>query len=232
MKRFTTLVLTAVLALCGTTAFAQNSYTILSEIDLVNGDFSADTPVDRLVRTYAKDLQDNGKGAGGAEMYGMQPVTGWTASRPTDNIKADPSAVGGDAAAAGVYPYLVEDPDAEVEQRPGLGGNYFPPYTSSEVSGNCLGFTAVWNQSVQYTQEVSLSAGAYMIIMKYINVGSGTGMGKNHFGFIVDESESYMSKKTSYPVGLIYDAPSDTYSYEWSTDTILFQLATALTLAT
>ena len=228
MKRFTTLVLTAVLALCGTTAFAQNSYTILSEIDLVNGDFSADTPVDRLVRTYAKDLQDDGKGAGGAEMYGMQPVTGWTASRPTDNIKNNPSAVGGDACAGGVFPYVVEDPEAIDETRPGLGGAFFPPYASSDVSGNCLGLTAVWNaNTVQYTQDVTLPAGAYMMVIKYVNVGAGTDIQKNLNGFIVSDTESYMSKKTSYPVGLIYDAPSDTYSYEWSTDTILFQLDAA-----
>lgn len=229
MKRFTTLVLTAVLALCGTTAFAQNTYTILEEISLTNGNFAADSPVGQLVRTYAKDMTDAGKGAGGAEMYGMQPVTGWTASRPTDNLKADPSAVGGDAAAAGVFPFVVEDPESIDETRPGLGGNYFPPYASSEVSGNCLGFTAVWNQDVQYTQPLSLPAGAYMITMKYINVGPETGFNKNLFGFIVSDSESYMSNKTSYPVGMIYDAVSDSYAYEWSTDTILFQIDAAKT---
>ncbi|MDO4994875.1 MAG: hypothetical protein Q4E32_07715 [Bacteroidales bacterium] len=229
MKRITSLVLTAVLALCGTTAFAQNTYTVLSEINLANGNFAADEPVDRLVRTYAKDMQDDGKGAGGAEMYGMQPVTGWTASRPTDNLKAADSAVGGDAAAAGVYPYVVEDPEAIDETRPGLGGTFYPPYASSDVSGNCFGFTAVWNQDVQYTQPLSLPAGAYMITMKYINVGSGTTPNKNLFGFIVSDSERYMSKKTSYPVGMIYDALSDSYSYEWSTDTILFQIDAAKT---
>ena len=49
MKRISTL-LTAVILLCGT-AFAQNTYTILQEISLTNSDFTADTPVDRLVRT-------------------------------------------------------------------------------------------------------------------------------------------------------------------------------------
>ena len=95
MKRISTLVLTTVLMLCGTTAFAQTEYHILEDrtLTLQNPDFKTGTPVDRLVRTYAKDMSDDGLGAGGSEMYGQQPVTGWTALAPTDNIKADPSAV-------------------------------------------------------------------------------------------------------------------------------------------
>ena len=224
MKRISTL-LTAVMLLCGT-AFAQNTYTILQDhtSKLTNADFGTDSPVTNLVRTYAKDMTDAGLGAGGAEMYGMQPVTGWTASRPTDNILSDPkSLVGADAAAAATYPYVTYNPEGD-EERPGLGGNYYPPYASSEVTGNCLGLTAVWSQDVQYTQPISLPAGAYMIIMKYCNVGNGESFAKNLWGFIVDDTERYMSTATSYAVGLNHDAVSDTYEYVWSSDTIFFQI--------
>lgn len=231
MKRITSLVLMALVALCGTSAWAQSpdDYTVLEDLSttkLQNANFSQGTPVDILVRTYAKDLADNGAGSDGVERYGQQPVQGWTAGRPTDNIKNDPSSlVGGDACAAGLFPYMPENYEGD-ETRPGLGGAFYPPFQSSEVTGNCLGLTAVWNAStVQYTQDVTLPAGAYMMVVKYINVGAGTGIQKNLTGFIVSDTEQYMMTKTSFDVGMVEDAVSGTVSYNWSEDFIVFQLS-------
>lgn len=231
MKRITSLVLMALVALCGTSAWAQSpdDYTVIEDLSttkLQNANFSQGTPVDILVRTYAKDLADNGAGADGVERYGQQPVQGWTAGRPTDNIKNDPSSlVGGDACAAGLFPYMPENYEGD-ETRPGLGGAFYPPFQSSEVTGNCLGLTAVWNAStVQYTQDVTLPAGAYMMVVKYINVGAGTGIQKNLTGFIVSDTEQYMMTKTTFDVGMVEDAVSGTVSYNWSEDFIVFQLS-------
>ena len=229
MKRISTLVLTALMVLCGTSAWAQSSadYTVVSDLTgtkLQNADFASGTPVDVLVRTYAKDLADGGAGAGGVERYGQQAVPGWTAGRPSDNIKNNPSAVGGDACAGGLFPYLPDNSEGE-ETRPGLGGAFYPPFQSSEVSGNCLGLTAVWNaNTVQYTQDVTLPAGAYMIVIKYVNVGAGTDIQKNLNGFIVSDTEQYLSTKLSYEVGMVEDVLSNTVSYTWSEDVIVFKL--------
>ena len=74
-------------------AFAQTDYVIVEDLTsklLQNADFSADEAVTIDVRTYAKDMIDDGIGSGiegSVGLYGQQPVTGWIAANPTDNFK-------------------------------------------------------------------------------------------------------------------------------------------------
>lgn len=225
MRQLNSIVVPAMMCAFSVTASAQTEYKILEDLTaqkLTNYDFSADAPVTTLVRTYAKDLQDAGLGAGGEEMYGQQPVTGWTATYPTDNIKNEPSSlVGGDARAAAVYAYrneATEDLDAIV---PGLGGDYHAPYDencTSVTGGKALGMVAVWGAAVQYTQDVTLAPGCYMIVVPVTNT-SGTGaISKSLNGFITDEGVEYLPAKKSYDV-----------IGEQVNDTIAFKLTTATT---
>lgn len=181
----------------------EQEYTILEDLTaskIVNADFTADVPVNRLVRTYAKDLADEGLGNGGEELYGMQPVTGWVASAPTDNIKNDPSAVSGDARAAAVFAYLDEgDEGADAK----LGGEYYPPYAYDvEVhTGNALGMVGVWTGTVQYTQDVTLAPGAYELVVPVTNTAGNSAVVKNLIGFISDAGVEYLATNTTFEIG-------------------------------
>ena len=76
---------------------AQTEYTILQDVTskLQNADFSADAPISGVshICTYSYDMKqadgvtaDPGLGNGGTAIYGMQAVSGWVASNPSDNI--------------------------------------------------------------------------------------------------------------------------------------------------
>ena len=220
MKNLFSIFFTASCVLGGVTAQAQQ-YTILEDLTskkLTNADFKADAPLSGIdqVCTYDYNLTDNGAGSDGVGKFGLQPVTGWTANFPSDNIKVmnsdkDPARTdGANAKAGGIFAY--EDDSNESVAKVGLGGAYYAPYTSAERPGPGLGIVAVWGAEATYSQDVTLPAGAYMIIATLQNT-SGTGSITNKFGFYVSDSEYYKSKNASYAVG-----------EGWVNDTILFML--------
>lgn len=201
---------------------AQNTPSIIKNVELQNADFSQGDPVTTTIRTYDYDMPDNGAGSGDESLFGMQPVEGWTANYPSDNIKvlntsSDPAREdGANAKAAGIFAYI----DGTEDYTAGCGGDsYLPPYDSDSpdrTGDNVLGMVAVWGSDIKYTQEVSLPAGDYMLIVKVWNgVGDGT-FTKNNIGFATAD-KSYMSSKTTYPVST------------WTNDTIFFQLTAATT---
>jgi len=187
-------------------------YTVLENLTskIQNADFTADAPVTETIRTYDYDMTDDGAGAGGVGLFGMQAVTGWTANTPSDNIKMekDTRTDGSNARAAGVFAY----DDESGEEMPGLGGAYYPPYAESSLTRQALGVVAVWGGSPKYTQSISLPAGAYMLIAKVYNAaGTGT-IADNYLGFTAADGTEYLSKKETYAV------------QQWENDTIVFQL--------
>lgn len=213
------LLFTLLLGLMSIGASAQD-YTIKKDLSskITNANFSMDTPVTTTIRTYDYDMPDNGAGSGeeGAKgLFGMQPVVGWTASTPTDNTKVSTDNSSGartdglNAKACGVFAY---DDESGEDDLPGLGGTYYPPFLESDLSGNTLGMVAVWGASLSYTQDVSLPKGAYMLEFKVYNQ-SGTGtLSANNFGYVVSESVSFLSEKTTFDVGV------------WETFTVVFRL--------
>ena len=197
----------------------------LTASKLQNADFNADEPVTQLIRTYDYDMTDAGAGSGeegAVALYGQQPVTGWIAANPTDNIKVSESSASPredspavNQRAGGVF--ALQD-DTSEEEIPGLGGAYYPPYQMGENAGKVLGYVAVWGATIRYYQEVELPAGAYMMIVNYQNTGGGTTASKSYNGFIAEDGTEYLSANKTYPV-------TSGNIDEWSEDTIVFQLA-------
>ncbi len=206
--------------LLGGMALGVSAQTIVSDLTaskLKNADFTADAPVASTVYTYDYNMPDNGAGSDGSALFGQQPVTGWTANFPSDNIKVmqksdDPAREdGANACAGGTFAYF---DDSESSESPaGLGGDYDPPFVDPALTTNALGMVAVWGHNIIYSQDVELSAGAYMIIAKVWNQ-AGTGTITNNFGYVTS-SEQFMSKSEIYPVG------------QWVNDTITFRLTNA-----
>lgn len=205
---------------------AQTEPTIVSDVTLKlqNADFSADTPVSTTVYTYDYNMPDDGVGAGGESLFGMQTVTGWTASAPSDNVKImqnseDKSNVRNDEAnakASGIFAYL--NPDANLDEQPGLGGPYYAPFYGSEAAegGQSLGLVSVWGATLQYTQDVTLPAGDYMMIARIYNASGTVAVASSRNGFAGGDVQTY-SAKTVYP------------SAEWENDTIIFRVAAETT---
>lgn len=164
------------------------------------------------IKTYDYDMSSEiaeGTSDPTKGLFGMQAVPGWTANFPSDNIKMakDARTDGANAKAAGIF----EFDDESGDEHPGLGGSYFAPYTQDGFTGNVLGMVAVWGSDLKYTQDATLPAGAYMMIVDVFNA-SGTGsLAANHIGFI-SENASYTSTKETYP------------TEEWVKDTIVFRL--------
>jgi hypothetical protein len=193
--------------------FAQ--YTVLQDLtsSIQNADFTADAPVTETIRTYDYDMADDGAGNGGVALFGLQPVTGWTANTPSDNIKMekDTRTDGANARAAGIFAY----DDESQESYPGLGGDYFAPYLEEGLTRQALGIVAVWGAEPKYTQSISLPAGAYMLIAKVYNAAGGGTVASNFFGFTAADGTAYMSAKETYAV------------QQWENDTVVFQLEEA-----
>lgn len=202
----------------GVSVSAQTEYTILEDLTaskIQNADFSEGTPVGVTINTYDYDMSKVQVGTSDptAGLFGMQAVPGWTANFPSDNVrvmenKESPARTdGANAKAAGIF----EFDDESGDEHPGLGGSYFAPYTQDGFTGNVLGMVAVWGSDLKYTQDATLPAGAYMMIVDVFNA-SGTGsLAANHIGFI-SENASYTSTKETYP------------TEEWVKDTIVFRL--------
>ena len=219
MKNLFSIFFSASFVLGGVTAVAQQ-YTIIEDLTskLTNADFKADAPLSGIEKlcTYDYDMPDAGAGAGETSKFGLQPITGWTANFPSDNIKVmntkdDPARTdGANSKAAGIFSY--DDDTTEDANKVGLGGTYYAPYTSTERPGPGLGIVAVWGAEATYSQDITLPAGAYMVIATLQNT-SGTGSITNKFGFKVSDTEYYTSKHTSYAV-----------SEGWVKDTVTFLL--------
>lgn len=209
--------------LCGM-AVGASAQTIIKDLTskINNADFTQDTPVANTIRTYDYDMEDNGAGSvddegnPGKGLYGMQPVTGWTANAPTTNTKVEERTDGTNARAAGVFAYL--DENDENPQQFGLGGAYYAPFENDGITTttNALGIVAVWGGSPIYSQEVTLEAGAYMLVTTLQNV-SGSGTITNKIGFVTSGGTEYLSTKETYTTN------------EWITDTITFRLTSATT---
>ena len=200
----------------GLTVSAETDPVDITAQKLTNADFAADEGlVSGGVNTYDYDMADDGIGAGGEARFGMQPVTGWTASSPSDNIKVMQSGSspvredGANAKATGIFAY-VEGNTAW------LGGTSYvvPQVEATGSNGKALGLLAVWSASVQYTQDVELEAGAYRLVITYMNT-SGTGsISSDLMGFIAEDGTKYVGTATSYEVGDV----------EWATEEVEFYL--------
>ncbi|MCR5819904.1 MAG: hypothetical protein K6F94_02995 [Bacteroidaceae bacterium] len=198
--------LLSVIAFLGisTAAFAAVGDDVTSTY-LKNADFSAGQPVSGFICTYDYDMETNS-----ATMFGMQPVTEWVASSPSDNTLLDGRTDNANAKAAGVFAIASEDSY--------LGGTAYlaPSFAPDEsVEGQVLGFVAVWGARAQYTQAVSLPAGAYRIIIPAYNAGGATAISSNLCGFETSDGTQYFSKKLTWTEG------------EWENDTIEFLLSEA-----
>lgn len=213
MKNLFTFAFTASFMVGGITASAQTQYTILNDFTskLTNADFSADSPLSGIEKlaTYDYDMPDNGAGAGGTGKFGLQAITGWTANIPSDNIKvmenskSDARPDNANAKAAGIFAY---NDDSSEDMGVGLGGSYYAPYLSDGKTQG-VGLVAVWGAEAYYTQDVTLPAGAYMLVATVQNT-SGTQAFDNRLGFVVSDTEKYYSTHTAFD--------ADT---EWKTDT-------------
>ena len=171
---------------------------------LKNADFSADEPVQTAICTYAKDMSGNG-----TTLYGMQPVTAWTANTPSDNLFEDGHDGNLDGKAAATFAI-----NGAEDIYLGTSG-YYAPMTnpSGGDTGTALGIVSVWGLEAQYTQEVTLPAGAYRIILPTYNSIGGTGeVTENLCGFIAADGTKYLSSKKSWTAD------------EWVNDTIEFKL--------
>lgn len=213
MKNLFTFAFTASFMVGGITASAQTQYTILNDFTskLTNADFSADSPLSGIEKlaTYDYDMPDAGAGAGGTGKFGLQSITGWTANIPSDNIKvmennkSEARPDNANAKAAGIFAY---NDDSSEEMGVGLGGSYYAPYLSDGKTQG-VGLVAVWGAEAYYTQDVTLPAGAYMLVATVQNT-SGTQAFDNRLGFVVSDTEKYYSTHTAFD--------ADT---EWKTDT-------------
>ena len=176
---------------------------------LKNADFSQDTPVEGRICTYDYDMEK-----GGYTLYGQQAVTGWTAPTLSDNTNNPDRKDDCNARAAGVF--AIGAYDDQGNHKGELGGAYYAPDSNSsgqEGTGNVLGMVAVWGSRQQYTQSVTLPAGAYTIQIPVWNAGGTGDVAANLCGFIAEGGKAFVVNRTSW------DANS-----EWMTDEVTFVL--------
>ncbi len=169
------------------------TYTLTGAVNAVpaNLDFAEGTPAVVGVCTYAKDTAANA-----TVLSQLQEVPAWTIAE------------NGDARAGGIFTY-----GSNVWNG---GAGYNVPATDSkgEATGNALGIVAVWGATAQYTQNITLEAGNYVITVPVYNVKGGTAAPvKNLIGFIAEDSTEYL-------------APAKTYTVDaWTVETVSFTLA-------
>jgi len=150
--------------------------------DLANSDFEATGETNSVgIRTYSKDIV-------GEEVAHAQLFTGWEVGN------------NGDARAAGIYTYGSES---------FLGGEGYvaPPFSLFDDEEKALGLIAVWSADVQYSQNVYLEAGKYMLQVPVYNSG-GTGTINQNLIF----AGSATATTTAYPVK------------EWTVENLEFEL--------
>ncbi len=196
---------------------AQVKYTVLEDVTskIQNADFKADTPVAGTVTTY--DYNHGDVAVGEFCLFGQQAVTGWTANYPSDNIKQlsndkDPAREdGANACAAGVFAF-------DLDSDTGLGGDYFPRVEGGDTQG--LGMVSVWGHNLQYSQNISLTAGAYLLIARLCNV-AGTNAVNNNFGFKVDDDNYFRSSMSTFPTTEVLAGEGKDI---WVEDTVVIRL--------
>lgn len=217
MRKIFTLALSAFM-LGGVSVSAQTEYTILEDLTaskIQNADFSEGTPVGVTINTYDYDMKNVTVGTSDPTkgLFGMQAVPGWTANIPSDNVRVmetsgSPARTdGANAKAAGIFAY---NDDSAGDPTIGLGGTYWAPYGE----GQGLGILAVWGSDAAYTQDVTLPAGAYMIVVKAQNVSGGEAFISSNNGFIANNGSKYLSTNLSFAAG----------SETWEEDVIAFLL--------
>lgn len=216
MKNLFTFAFTASFMLGVSTVSAQTEYTVIRNIPLTNADFTADAPLSGIERiyTYDRDMPDAGAGADGIGRFGLQPITGWTANIPSDNIKTPDRTDGANAKAAGIFTY--NDENSGELTGVGLGGTFYAPY-APEGSTQGLGLVSVWSSEASYTQDVSLTPGAYKLTAILQNTAGAADI-TNRFGFIASDTESYMSTTKNYPAG----------ADQWIEDVVIFKIDKAV----
>ncbi len=194
----------AVMLAAGLMVSAQTDPVDVTEQYLHNADFSEDAAItEGGICTYDYDMSKNG-----VSLFGMQTVTSWTASSPSDNTAQESRTDGANAKAAGIF--AIGNEVAFLG-----GGGYTAPLSgpNDEEEGNVLGFIAVWGAKAQYTQEVTLPAGAYRMVITLQNRAGSTAVSANLCGFQAADGTNYYSSK------LTWDMVT-----EWETDTIEFLL--------
>lgn len=165
-----------------------------------NADFSADDPLTVHLCGYGGDIsKDGNKLDGNNAFYGAQEVTGWTEN---DMKNSGSSGAGG---AGGIFAY------GTLPQLKGNGKAAPAANPAGESTGKALGIFAVWQGTIQYTQEVTLPAGSYTLTFTYYNQSGTTNVNTNLFGFETNEKNYYGSTK-SFATGA------------WKTETISFEL--------
>lgn len=167
--------------------------TDLSENFISNPHFTLDTPIpdDNGICTYAKDKPTNN-----VDYAQMLDVEKWTKS-----------IVDKDGTASGVY---------RVGSNSFLGGKGFLPPTAlsdGSTEGNVLGFVGSWTSNAQYTQNVTIPAGNYTLVISYYNSGGESDIAKNQMGFIASDGTEYLGATTKFPTG------------KWVEETIRFSLS-------
>ncbi len=162
---------------------------------LKNADFSAGTVIDNGICTYDYDMEKNS-----TVYFGQQAVEGWTAPTLSDNTLVDGRTDQLNARAAGLF--SLSDPLAEFNPFLGGGGYYAPEVCSTgSDAGQVLGLIAVWGSKLQYTQDVTLPAGAYTITVPTYNAGGTGEVSANLFGFIAENGKAYTCENKTWEVG-------------------------------
>ena len=179
---------------------APAGQTDVTSTHLTNADFSAGAPIDNNICTYGKDMEGNN-----TTYYGAQPINGWTNASVGETIEGyENSKIAGGLFAYGSTPWL------------GGSGTSAPAWGPTGNAGNAAGLCAVWGGSVQYTQNVTLSAGSYTIRFKVFNASTNNGSGKfittNLFGFKANNGTEYYAPSKTFAIG------------KWSTITVTFKL--------
>ena len=187
----------AALLFCTAGAWAQTDVT---STYITNADFSQGTPITVGTCTYEKDK------AGNSTNYAqLVPVDGW-------DIPAN-----GDARAGGLIAF---------GSGVWIGGpGYIAPATNSDgdADGNILGLVGVWTGTAQYTQDVTLPAGTYTLVLGvYNSVGGTSAFTKNLIGFIENGGAEHLASTKNYAV--------NTWKYEFITFTLAAETAGKISL--
>ena len=167
-------------------------------------DFEGTSAIEGGICTYAKDMANNN-----VAYYGLQAVEGWDiAMNPSDN-EAHTADAPTDQKAGGVFAY---------GSGVWLGGNAFaaPAEGPEGTNGKAIGLVSVWggdNAIAQYTQDVTLPAGNYVITVPVMNTAGTNALTQNLIGFIAEDGTTHLATTKQYPVG------------QWYNETISFTLA-------
>lgn len=157
------------------TAFAWDAkaQTDVTSTYLTNADFESSTPISSDLRGYGKDMVSG-------DLYGFQPVDGWTyvvTNGDNSNASYPNSAMGAAVFAYGSTNLM-------------RGNNVSAPATDPDGNaGNCLGFFGIWECGGYYYQDVTFPAGEYTINIPVYNQ-SGTSATTTYFGFIPNSGTS------------------------------------------